>query len=112
MNELAIQRNFFVHEKPKRARLTTSEVVLPAEDNTPEGLRLLLKANRQYREQPWPEPFNRTIHRLRVGDARDLSSVPSNSVHLVVTSPPYWTLKEYAAGNDRQWATSRITSTS
>ena len=23
-------------------------------------------------------------------------------VHLVVTSPPYWTLKEYAAGNEDQ----------
>lgn len=32
---------------------------------------------------------------LRCGDARDLSWIPSESVHLVVTSPPYWTLKEY-----------------
>ncbi len=32
---------------------------------------------------------------LRCGDARDLDWVPSESVHLVVTSPPYWTLKEY-----------------
>ena len=29
------------------------------------------------------------------GDARDLSFLPDASVHLVVTSPPYWTLKEY-----------------
>lgn len=36
-----------------------------------------------------------THHRLLLGDARDLSAIPSNSVHLVVTSPPYWTLKEY-----------------
>jgi DNA modification methylase len=36
-----------------------------------------------------------TRHRLVLGDARDLSSVPDRSVHLVVTSPPYWTLKEY-----------------
>lgn len=36
-----------------------------------------------------------THHRLLLGDARDLSSIVSNSVHLVVTSPPYWTLKEY-----------------
>jgi modification methylase len=34
-------------------------------------------------------------HLLRQGDARDLSFLPENSVHLVVTSPPYWTLKEY-----------------
>lgn len=29
------------------------------------------------------------------GDARDLSFLPDDSVHLVVTSPPYWTLKRY-----------------
>src|SRR4029450_10073704 len=32
---------------------------------------------------------------LRRGDARDLTWIPDESVHLVVTSPPYWTLKEY-----------------
>jgi DNA modification methylase len=32
---------------------------------------------------------------LRCGDARDLDWIPNESVHLVVTSPPYWTLKEY-----------------
>lgn len=36
-----------------------------------------------------------TAHRLHLGDARDMSAVPDESVHLVVTSPPYWTLKEY-----------------
>jgi modification methylase len=35
-----------------------------------------------------------TVHRLVVGDARDMSATPE-SVHLVLTSPPYWTLKEY-----------------
>jgi DNA modification methylase len=35
-----------------------------------------------------------TEHDLRLGDARTFS-VPSESVHLVLTSPPYWTLKEY-----------------
>lgn len=32
---------------------------------------------------------------LRLGDARDLSWLPNESVHLIVTSPPYWTLKRY-----------------
>lgn len=35
-----------------------------------------------------------TRHELRLGDARKLSLDPG-TVHLVVTSPPYWTLKEY-----------------
>lgn len=37
-----------------------------------------------------------TTHSLHLGDARrDISRLPDASVHLVVTSPPYWTLKEY-----------------
>ena len=36
-----------------------------------------------------------THHQLVVGDARDLSGIRTGSVHLVVTSPPYWTLKQY-----------------
>lgn len=35
-----------------------------------------------------------THHTLYAGDARTLP-IPPESVHLVVTSPPYWTLKEY-----------------
>jgi len=36
-----------------------------------------------------------TSHRLIQGDARDLSFIADASVHLAVTSPPYWTLKRY-----------------
>lgn len=36
-----------------------------------------------------------TIHRLIQGDARNLSFIPDESIHLVVTSPPYWILKRY-----------------
>jgi site-specific DNA-methyltransferase (adenine-specific) len=39
----------------------------------------------------------RTTHALRQGDARRLEWIPDESIHLVVTSPPYWTLKEYPA---------------
>jgi len=35
-----------------------------------------------------------TTHRLNLGDARRMS-IERESVHLVLTSPPYWTLKEY-----------------
>jgi len=37
----------------------------------------------------------KTKHKLVLGDARDLSFVSNESVHLVVTSPPYWNLKRY-----------------
>ena len=36
-----------------------------------------------------------TSHSLYRGDARDMPGLQPQSVHLVLTSPPYWTLKEY-----------------
>lgn len=36
-----------------------------------------------------------TTHQLFLRDARALDDLRPNSVHLVLTSPPYWTLKEY-----------------
>lgn len=39
-----------------------------------------------------------TRHKLYLGDSRDLSYIPDKSVHLVLTSPPYWNLKEYEHG--------------
>jgi DNA modification methylase len=36
-----------------------------------------------------------TTHRLYLGDAREMLSLEPESLHLVLTSPPYWTLKEY-----------------
>ena len=62
------------------------------------GLAALVEANQRYRCQPWPAPFDRTTHRLCLGDARILDRIEGESVHLVVTSPPYWTLKTYPDG--------------
>lgn len=39
--------------------------------------------------------MKQTVHRLINGDARDLAFLDDSSVHLVVTSPPYWNLKRY-----------------
>ncbi len=36
-----------------------------------------------------------TRHRLALADARTVSFLPDESVHLILTSPPYWTLKKY-----------------
>jgi modification methylase len=36
-----------------------------------------------------------TSHDLRVNDARELGFLKKESVQLIVTSPPYWTLKQY-----------------
>lgn len=42
-----------------------------------------------------------TTHDLFRCDSREFNSLPPNSVHLVVTSPPYWTLKEYRTHPDQ-----------
>jgi DNA modification methylase len=39
-----------------------------------------------------------TTHQLIQGDARSIPYVADESVHLVLTSPPYWTLKRYNDG--------------
>lgn len=70
-------------------------IELPLADNTSEAVVIYRAANERFRQIPWPAPYNETHHTLRLGDARDLSAIPDRSVHLVVTSPPYWTLKEY-----------------
>jgi len=36
-----------------------------------------------------------TCHHLWLGDARRMEHLKPESIHLVLTSPPYWTLKEY-----------------
>ena len=36
-----------------------------------------------------------TSHRLNHGDARAMDKLEQGSVHLAITSPPYWTLKQY-----------------
>lgn len=41
-----------------------------------------------------------TTHKLIQGDSRNLSLIKDSSVHLIITSPPYWQLKDY--GNDGQ----------
>lgn len=73
-------------------------------DATSNGLAQLRLANEALRKVAWPEPLDATFHRLHQGDARDLSWLPDNSVHLIVTSPPYWTLKTYAENHGQMGA--------
>jgi len=41
----------------------------------------------------------RTKHKIIIGDSRMMSSVPDKSVQLIITSPPYWQLKDYGVDN-------------
>ena len=45
--------------------------------------------------------MNKTCQRLINGDARDLSFVEDESIHLIITSPPYWNLKRYNENPDQ-----------
>ncbi len=41
----------------------------------------------------------KTNHKIIIGDSRNMAELPDKSVHLVITSPPYWQLKDYGASN-------------
>ena len=43
--------------------------------------------------------INKTIHTIINGDSRQMSELNDESVHLIVTSPPYWQLKDYGTDN-------------
>ncbi len=40
------------------------------------------------------------MHKIIIGDSRKMNELKDSSIHLVVTSPPYWQLKDY--GTDTQ----------
>lgn len=40
-----------------------------------------------------------TTHELIIGDSRRMNEIPDEKIHLVVTSPPYWQLKDYGGKN-------------
>jgi len=42
----------------------------------------------------------KTYHKIIIGDSRWMKEVSDESVHLIITSPPYWQLKDY--GNEKQ----------
>jgi len=67
------------------AKLDDPQTAIPRIAKDAEAISLIERAIRQI-------PTSHSIHR---GDARAMSGLTPQSVHLVLTSPPYWTLKEY-----------------
>jgi DNA modification methylase len=70
---------------PEFSRFDDHQTALPALAKDPESMAIIAEALKRVP----------TKHRLVHGDARDMQLEPE-SIHLVVTSPPYWTLKRYA----------------
>ena len=67
------------------AKLDDPQTAIP---RIAKDVRLIHLIERAVRQVP-------TSHSIYRGDARDMSGLEPESVHLVLTSPPYWTLKEY-----------------
>jgi modification methylase len=67
------------------AKLDDPQTAIPRIAKDAQSIRLIERAVHQV-------PTSHSIYR---GDARDMSGLEPQSVHLVLTSPPYWTLKEY-----------------
>ncbi len=67
------------------AKLDDPQTAIPRIAKDAHSIRLIERATHQV-------PTSHSLHR---GDARDMSGLEPQSVHLVLTSPPYWTLKEY-----------------
>ncbi|HVA62438.1 MAG TPA: site-specific DNA-methyltransferase [Terriglobales bacterium] len=65
--------------------LANPQTALPAMARDPAVMARIRAAVRQMPSE----------HRLHCGDAREMRELAPASVHLVLTSPPYWTLKEY-----------------
>ncbi len=40
-----------------------------------------------------------SYHKVVIGDSRWLGEISSESIHLIITSPPYWQLKDYGKEN-------------
>jgi len=73
----------------------TKHPKLPENDNISGAPDKLLEANRFWRKEFWPSPFDSTSHVIKQVHARDLGFLKNASVHLIVTSPPYFNLKPY-----------------
>jgi DNA modification methylase len=88
-------------KEPELARLVPPELrelsssysqkTIPALAKDPEMIAAI-------EEAVWQLP---SCHKLILGDSRNMDATPSESVHLAVTSPPYWTLKAYPARSDQ-----------
>jgi len=40
-----------------------------------------------------------TKHKIIIGDSRKMNEISDQSIHLIITSPPYWQLKDYGVEN-------------
>jgi len=79
-------------------RIDTDELAIPRDPKTHELDLLIPKLAKNHAALAEIERRVQSVsthHKLILGDARRLVGIEDSSVHLVLTSPPYWTLKVY-----------------
>lgn len=83
-------------EEPGREDLTYDEILSGGEPT--------LDQKRLAKRLAWSNGAvpKETVHHIYKGDARELAEVADKSVHLVVTSPPYFNLIRYASNTSDQ----------
>ncbi|MEM1393814.1 MAG: site-specific DNA-methyltransferase [Cyanobacteria bacterium P01_D01_bin.116] len=83
--EIALQNKSLIPEEAKLLFANDEQKAIPLiSKNAP------LIEQIQQRVQQLP-----SLHRFLLQDSRNLADIPDESVHLVITSPPYWNLKKY-----------------
>jgi DNA modification methylase len=99
------QNTLKIDEDMNEERLSSSKIPFRAEDWLPKGLApienhqtdlpKIAKNPEIVKQIERVLPQIPTYHDLYFSDSRSLKTLLPNSVHLILTSPPYWTLKEY-----------------
>lgn len=90
--------NTYYMNRPEKLAFDLSQFVpgeLAEQTLTQQLIPIIAKDERQIRAIEQAIQRVPTQHRLHCADAREMSFLHAASVQLVVTSPPYWTLKEY-----------------
>ncbi len=90
----------FVHNKQEILEKYAPPELLDLE-NSQKAIPALAKNNELSNKIESVLPTLPTTHRFILGDAVRMEFLEPESVHLIVTSPPYWTLKKYN-DNERQ----------
>lgn len=90
-----------VKEQQQLEHYVPKSVLNLARQNDQTAIPSIAKSRGLCAEVEWAARRVPTTHTLIQGDSRDLASIESGSVHLVVTSPPYWTLKTYPANESQ-----------
>lgn len=82
-------------DKRDLEELVPPEIFVPTQKDVQKAIPALAKNTQKIQAIEAVVKRISTRHQMVLGDSRYMEGIPDESVHLVVTSPPYWTLKDY-----------------